>query len=185
VKNGLPSDESETIQYIQARVPEAQVGTLRTRHRIIWHNETYIIFTEPFFCVHSRKMMHGPFEYASPVQVKEGLRIFFRGIHDYELANDPRRKITGPGTNPHMYTRLMIVAFVLVAFIAGIEHILPYDVPPAPAPIVMPVPPTPPTDCLPNGSGGPCIPFNQLILQMQRTPEVIPTNPAPAKEESL
>jgi len=60
MNHGLPSNESETIQYVQARVPEAQVGTLRTRHRIIWHHETYIILMEPFFCVHSRKTMHGP-----------------------------------------------------------------------------------------------------------------------------
>jgi hypothetical protein len=44
-----------------------------------------------------------------------------------------------------MYLCLMIAAFVLVVFIAGLERLLPYDVPTTPAPVVMPAPPTPTT----------------------------------------
>ena len=85
----------------------------------------------------------------------------------------------------------MIAALVLVVFTAGLERLLPHDVPAAAAPVVVPVPwksppPTPPpADCLPSGSGGPCIPFKQLIQQMQKTPEVIPANPAAAKENTI
>jgi hypothetical protein len=184
----LPSSESEMVQYVQARLPEAQVGTLRTHHRIIWHSETYIILTEPFFCVHSKKTMHGPFEYANPPQVEEGLRIFCRAIQHYELASDVRRKITGPGTNAHMYKYLMIAAFVLVAFIAGLERLLPYDVPATAAPVVRPVPPKPPANCLPSGTGGPCLQFEKIQEMMNAqpdAPEVIPTNPATADEVKI
>jgi hypothetical protein len=142
----LPSSESEMIQFVKDRLPECQVGTLRTHHRIIWHNETYIPLADTFFCVHSKKVMHGPFEYTNPRQAKEGLRIFFRGIHDYELANDPRRKITAPGTKAHVYLCLMIAAFALVVFVAGLERLLPYDVPAPAAPVVTPAPPA---ECLP------------------------------------
>ncbi len=78
----LPSSESEMIQFVKARLPEAQVGTLRTHHRIIWQNETYIPLTDTFFCMHSKNVMHGPFEYTNPPQVEEGLRIFFLAIRD-------------------------------------------------------------------------------------------------------
>jgi len=181
----LPSSESEMIEFVKDRLPECQVGTLRTRLRICWHKDVYLLPTDSFFCVHSRLTMHGPFEYTNPAQVKEGLRIFFRAIQDYELANDVRRKITGPGTNAHMYMYLMVAAFVLMGFIAGIEHILPYDVPATAAPVVVPAPRKPPADCLPSTSGAPCIPFNQLIQQMQNTPEVAPADPAAANQDTI
>jgi hypothetical protein len=179
----LPSSESETIQFVKDRLPECQVGTLRTHHRILWHNEAYVPLMDTFFCVHSKKVMHGPFEYTNPPQVKEGLRIFFRAIQDYELASDVRREITGPGTNAHMYMHLMIVAFVLVVFIAGLERLLPYDVPATAAPVVMPVPRRPPADCLPSGDGGPCLPLEKIQKMMKAqpdAPEFVPANSAAA-----
>jgi hypothetical protein len=183
----LPSSELEMIQFVKDRLPVCQVGTLRSYLRIISHNETYIPLTDTFFCVHSKKVMHGPFEYTNPAQVEEGLRILFLEIRDYELASDVRGKITVPGTNAHMYKCLMIAAFVLAMFIAGLERLLPYDVPATAAPVVVPVPSTPPADCLPSSSNGPCIPFNTIIQQMQKseTPDTILANPTADDEEKI
>jgi hypothetical protein len=43
----------------------------------------------------------------------------------------------------------------------------------------------PPADCLPNGSGGPCIPFDQIQKMMDEKPDPVPTNPAAANEEKI
>jgi hypothetical protein len=95
----------------------------------------------------------------------------------------------GTENNARVYVHLTIVALVLVVFVAGVEHILPYDVPAATmaATIALPVTaqPAAPANCLPSGGGGPCIPFDQLIQQMQNTPEVIPANPAAVNEETI
>jgi hypothetical protein len=46
----------------------------------------------------------------------------------------------------------------------------------------------PPADCLPSGSGGPCIPFDQIQKMMRVQPdasEPVPQNPAATNEETI
>jgi hypothetical protein len=46
----------------------------------------------------------------------------------------------------------------------------------------------PPANCLPNGSGGPCIPFDQIQKMMRAEPDTsdpVPANPATANEEKI
>jgi hypothetical protein len=94
--------------------------------------------------------------------------------------------------NARTYLHLMIVALVLVVFVAGVERILPYDVPAAPmaATIALPVTaqPVAPANCLPSGNGVPCIPFDKIQEMMDAqpdAPEPIPANPAAANEEKI
>lgn len=81
--------------------------------------------------------------------------------------------------NAHLALHGMLVAFLFCAAVGGFFHFAPVHDEPTP-PIPAPV-----TDCLPSGSGGECIPFNQLIQQMQDTPEVIPAHPATVNEETI
>jgi hypothetical protein len=94
--------------------------------------------------------------------------------------------------NARMYVHLMIAAFVLVVFIAGVQHILPYDTPAVSMPAVIGLPitiqPPAPADCLPSGNGAPCIPFDKIQEMMDAqpdAPEPIPANPAAANEEKI
>ena len=77
---------------------------------------------------------------------------------------------------------------MLVIFIAGVEHILPYHVPAETAPVAVPAPHKPPADCLPSGTGGPCISFDKIQEMINGgpvAPKVLPPNPATADEEKI
>jgi hypothetical protein len=107
--------------------------------------------------------------------------------------------MTETENNAHMYRHLMIAAFLFVVFIAGVEHILPYDTPAVPmaavagnltTPLGAPTTPAAQADCLPSGSGGRCIPFDEVVRTMQQLDEqsqeeVAPANPAAANEEKI
>ena len=88
-----------------------------------------------------------------------------------------------------MYLCLMVVTFVLVMFIAGLERLVPYDVPPTPAPVVTPAPPKPPADeCIATANGNPCVPMNKIFQMMDENPDppqVVPPNPAAKNLERI
>ena len=79
----------------------------------------------------------------------------------------------------HLALHGIVVALTFCVVVGGFFHFALYHQASAAAITA------PPADCLPSGSGGPCIPFKQLIQQMQKTPEVIPANPAAVKEEKI
>jgi hypothetical protein len=84
--------------------------------------------------------------------------------------------------NAHMALHGMVAALVFCAAVAVFFRFAPYHETPKPEttnPIV---------DCLPSGSGGPCIPFDKIQEMMSAqpdVPEVIPPNPATTKEEKI
>lgn len=88
-------------------------------------------------------------------------------------------KVTTENNNAHLALHGMVAALVFCAIVAAFFHVAPYHQMPV-ATITAP-----PVNCLPSGSNGPCIPFDQLIQQMQNTPEVVPASPATVNEEEI
>jgi hypothetical protein len=84
--------------------------------------------------------------------------------------------------NAHIAIHGMIVALVFSAIVAVFLHEAPHHVTPTAAISV------PSADCLPSGSGGPCIPFDQIQKMMRAQPDAsdpIPAKPATANEEQI
>ncbi|MGA8025367.1 MAG: hypothetical protein WCC18_19125 [Candidatus Acidiferrales bacterium] len=99
--------------------------------------------------------------------------------------NNPQRAVDG-----------IITALVLVIFIAGVEHVVPYNVPAVAAPVVVmsapatvqQIAPAAPANCLPSGNGGECLSFDTIQKLMDAQPdtlEVIPPNPAAKNLERI
>lgn len=86
----------------------------------------------------------------------------------------------------------IITFFILAVFVAGVEHILPYDAPamrtdihqdiqrPAPAQQTAPA-----DDCLATANGNPCIPTDKIFEMMDAQPETVPNNSAVNDEETI
>jgi hypothetical protein len=76
----------------------------------------------------------------------------------------------------------MLAGLLLCLVAGGFFHLAPYHETP-PAAITVP-----PADCLPSGTTGPCIPFEEIEEMMSAEPDAtapIPANPAEAKEEKI
>jgi hypothetical protein len=75
-----------------------------------------------------------------------------------------------------------IAALVFCVAVGAFFHAAPYHEMPATAITV------PPADCLPSGTGGPCIPFEEIQKMMSAQPDApppVPPNPAAFKEEKI
>jgi hypothetical protein len=82
----------------------------------------------------------------------------------------------------HLAQHGTIVSLVFCLVVGGFFHFAPYHQAPAAAITATPA------DCLPSGTGGPCIPFDKIQEMMSAqpdVPEVIPPNPATTKEEKI
>jgi hypothetical protein len=79
VKHGCPASRLEVMEHVFDRVPDCSFGILRSGHPILWRGQTYLIPADDFFCVHTKKFMHGPFYFSDGTEVSEGLKIFFKG----------------------------------------------------------------------------------------------------------
>jgi hypothetical protein len=78
VIHGTPSSQLEVMERVCDRIPEVRHGIeSQSGHPVLWLFDTYMILTPDFFCVHSKKMMHGTFSYSNPQEVEAGLKIFF------------------------------------------------------------------------------------------------------------
>jgi hypothetical protein len=84
--------------------------------------------------------------------------------------------------NAHLALHGTVAASVFFAVVTVFFPIAPYHEMPAAAIVA------PPGNCLPSGTGGPCLPFDK-IQEMMNTqpdaPEVVPPNPATANEEKI
>jgi hypothetical protein len=104
-----------------------------------------------------------------------------------KAVNEREFKMESENT-AHMAIHAMIAGLVFCVAVAGVFHFAPvHDMPAAMAAVqpAAPVAQPAPAECLPSGTGGECIPFDQLIQQMQNTPEVIPANPAAKNLERI
>jgi hypothetical protein len=85
-------------------------------------------------------------------------------------------------SNAHLVLLRAIAALAFCAAVVVFFHAAPYYQMPV-ATITAPS-----ADCLPSGSGGPCIPFDQIQKMMRVEPDTsdpIPANPATADEEKI
>ena len=84
--------------------------------------------------------------------------------------------------NVHLPLREMLAALIFCAALAFFFHAAPYHR--TPTAVIS----SAPADCLPSGSGGPCIPFDQIQKMMRAQPDAsdpVPANPATAHEEKI
>jgi hypothetical protein len=83
--------------------------------------------------------------------------------------------------NAHPALHGAIAALVFCVLVGVFFHAAPYHEMPTPEIT------TPTVDCLPSGSGSPCIPFSEIekLMDSQSVPEVVPPNPAAVKEEKI
>jgi hypothetical protein len=82
----------------------------------------------------------------------------------------------------HVALHGTLATVVFCAAVGVFFHVAPYHQMPTPEIT------TPAVDCLPSGSGGPCIPFDKIQEMMSAqpdVPEVIPANPAAVNEEKI
>lgn len=84
--------------------------------------------------------------------------------------------------NAHLALHGTVAALVFFAVVAVFFRTAPYHTTPASA-ITAPQ-----ANCLPSGTGGPCLSFDKIQEMMNAqpdAPEVIPPNPATANEETI
>ena len=90
--------------------------------------------------------------------------------------------MNGENNNAHLALRKILAALMLCAAVALFFHAAPRHATPA-AEITAP-----PADCLPSGTGGPCIPFDKIQKMMSAQPDAsdpVPANPATVNEEKI
>ena len=84
--------------------------------------------------------------------------------------------------NAHLALHGILAALMFCAAIAVFFHAAPRHETPSAAVTA------PPADCLPSGSGGPCIPFDQIQKMMSAQPDAsdpVPANPATVNQEKI
>jgi hypothetical protein len=84
--------------------------------------------------------------------------------------------------NPHLALLGAIAVVVFCAAVGVFFHAAPCHDQPSAAITASPA------DCLPSGSGGPCLPFDQIQQMMDEKPDAsdpVPANPATVNEEKI
>lgn len=94
--------------------------------------------------------------------------------------------------NAHLALHGIVASLAFCSVVAIFFRAAPYHTPAPAIPIAVSTPAVPktapPAECLPSGTGGPCLPFSEIEKMMNAqpdAPERVPANPATANKETI